>query len=66
MTSARLPPRWVVPADAKVQIHPAALKLELVDLALAVLLAAGLERQHLEVAGKMLQAGKELSNGHIT
>jgi hypothetical protein len=38
-----------------VQIHPAALQLELVDLALAVLLTPGLERQDLQVPGKVLQ-----------
>ena len=38
----RLPP-WLVAAGPKVQIHPAALQLELVDLALAVVLATRLE-----------------------
>jgi hypothetical protein len=38
-----------------VQIDPAALELELVDLALAVVFAAGLERQHLQVAGEALE-----------
>jgi hypothetical protein len=33
----------VVAADSKVQVHPAALPLHLVDLAFAVLLAAGLK-----------------------
>ena len=39
----RLPPRWLVASDPQVQVDPAALELELVDLALAVLFAAGLE-----------------------
>jgi hypothetical protein len=35
-----------------VQVDPAALELELVDLALAVVFAADLERQDLQVAGR--------------
>jgi len=35
----------IVSPDAEVQVHPAALPLDLVDLALAVLLAARLERE---------------------
>ena len=35
----------VVSPGAKMEVHPAALPLDLVDLAFAVLLAAGLERQ---------------------
>jgi hypothetical protein len=38
-----------------VQVDPAALELELVDLALAVLLTAGLEGEDLQVAGQVLQ-----------
>jgi hypothetical protein len=38
-----------------VQVDPAALELELVDLALAVILAAGLERQDLKVARQVLE-----------
>jgi hypothetical protein len=38
-----------------VQIHPAALELELVNLALAVVLAAGLEGQDLQVAREDLK-----------
>jgi hypothetical protein len=34
-----------------VQIDPVALQLELVNLALTVVLAAGLERQQLRIAG---------------
>ena len=63
---ARLPPRWVVPAGAEVQIDPAALEFELVDVALAVFLAAGLEGQDLEVAGQVLQLCQQLSHGHVT
>jgi hypothetical protein len=48
----------VVPAGAEVQVHPAALELELVDLALAVLLTGGLERQHLQVARQVLKLGQ--------
>jgi hypothetical protein len=42
----------------QVQIHPAALELELVDLALAVVVAAGLEGQDLQVAGEVLELGQ--------
>jgi hypothetical protein len=38
-----------------VQIDSAALKFDLVDLALAVVLAARLERQHLRVLREVLQ-----------
>jgi hypothetical protein len=38
-----------------VQIDPAALELQLVDLALAVVLAAGLEGQDLQVAREVLK-----------
>jgi hypothetical protein len=53
---SRLPPPWLVSSDPEVQIHPAALKLKLVDLALAVVLTASLEREHLGVAGERLEA----------
>jgi hypothetical protein len=49
-----------------VQVHPAALKFHLVDLALAVVLAAGLERQHRGVPRKLLQGGRHLSNRHAS
>jgi hypothetical protein len=42
-----LPARWLVASGPEVEVHPAALELELVDLALAVVLAAGLEREDL-------------------
>jgi hypothetical protein len=51
MTLGRLAPRWLVASDPQVQIHPAALELELVDLALPVILAAGLEREQFTIAG---------------
>jgi len=41
-----------------VQIYPAALELELVDLALAVVFATGLEDQDLQVAGEVLELGQ--------
>jgi len=43
--TGRLPPRWLVAAGPEVQVNPAALELELVDLAFAVVLAPGLERE---------------------
>ena len=45
------------------QVDPVALKLDLVDLALAVLLAARLEDQHLGVPRELLQGGQQFSNG---
>jgi hypothetical protein len=51
----RLPPRWLVASGSEVQIDPAALELELVDLALAVVLAAGLEGHDLQVARQVLE-----------
>jgi hypothetical protein len=54
----RLAPRWVVAAGPQVQVDPAALELKLVDLALAVVLAAGLEGQDLQVAGQVLKPGQ--------
>ena len=41
----RLASRRVVPAGAQVQVHPATLPLNLIDLALAVVLTASLEGQ---------------------
>jgi hypothetical protein len=40
-----------------VQVDPAALELELVDLALAVMLAAGLERDQFGISRQLLQLG---------
>jgi hypothetical protein len=39
----------VVPAGAEVQVYPAALPLDLIHLALAVVLAAGLEGEQLGI-----------------
>jgi hypothetical protein len=46
------------------QVDPAALELELIDLALAVVLAAGLEGQDLQVAGEVLELGQQFSYRH--
>jgi hypothetical protein len=48
-----------------VQVDPAALDLELVDLALAVILTASLERQDLQVARQALELGQEFSYCHL-
>jgi hypothetical protein len=48
-----------------VQVDPAALELELVDLALAVVFAAGLEREDLQVAGEALELGQQVSYRHL-
>jgi hypothetical protein len=45
----------LVAVGAQVQVDPAALELELVDLALAVVFAAGLEGQDLQIAREDLQ-----------
>jgi hypothetical protein len=55
----------LVAAGPEVQVDPAALELELVDLALAVILATGLERQDLQVARQALELGQELSYRHL-
>ena len=47
----RLPPWRLVAAGPEMQVDAAALELGLVDLALAIVFAAGLERQDLKVAG---------------
>jgi len=47
-----------------VQVDPAALEFELVDLAFAVVLAAGLEGQDLQVTGKVLKLGQQVSYRH--
>jgi hypothetical protein len=54
----------VVSRDTEVQVDVAALPLDLVDLALAVVLTASLERQHLRVPRKLLQRAQHLLNGH--
>ena len=48
---SRLPPRRLVASSPKVQIDSVALELELIDLALTVVLAAGLEGEQLRIAG---------------
>jgi hypothetical protein len=56
----------VVASGPEVQVDPAALELELVDLALAVVVAAGLEGEDLQVAGEVLELGQQFSYGHPT
>jgi hypothetical protein len=46
------------------QVHPAALPLNLVDLALAVLLTASLEGQQLGVSRESLEGRKHVSYCH--
>jgi hypothetical protein len=62
MKVAALPPSLA--ADAQVQVDPAALPLDLIDLALAVVLAPGLEGQQLGVAGKHLEGREHVSYCH--
>jgi hypothetical protein len=62
--SSRLPPRRLVAPGPEVQVHPAAMELELVDLALAVVLAAGLEDEDLQVARQVLELGQQFSYRH--
>jgi hypothetical protein len=50
----------------EVQVDPAALEFELVDLAFAVVLAAGLEGEDLQVAGEVLELGQQFSYRHPT
>jgi hypothetical protein len=59
--NAVLASRRVVPVGAQVQVHPAALPLDLVDLALAVVLTTGLERQQLSVPRERLERGQHVS-----
>ena len=61
-----LPPPWIVAAGPQVQVDPAALELELVDLALAEILTTGLEGEDLEVAGEVLELGQQFSYRHPT
>jgi hypothetical protein len=44
-----LPLWWLVASSSQIQVQPAALELELVDLALAVVIAPSLERQQFGV-----------------
>jgi len=48
----------------QVQVHAAALPLDLIDLAFAVVLTAGLEGEQLGVPRKHLERDKHLSYGH--
>jgi hypothetical protein len=61
---SRLPPWWLVASGPQVQVDPAALKLEVVDLALAVLLTPGLKGQQLGVPRKRLEGRQHLSYCH--
>jgi hypothetical protein len=47
-----------------VQVDPAALELELVDLALAVVLAPGLKGEDLQIARKVLELSQHVSYCH--
>jgi hypothetical protein len=47
-----------------VQVNPAALELEFVELALAVVLAAGLEREQFGISRELLQLGQQFSYRH--
>jgi hypothetical protein len=47
-----------------VQVDPAALPLDLIDLALAVVLAAGLEGEQLGVPRERLEGCQQVSNRH--
>ena len=46
------------------QVHPAALPLDLVDLALAVVLASSLEGQQLGITREHLKRRQHVSYGH--
>jgi hypothetical protein len=46
-----------------VQVHPAALPLDLIDLALAVVLAAGLKGQQFGVPRERLEGCQQVSYG---
>jgi hypothetical protein len=50
----------------QVQVDPAALELELVDLALTVVLATGLEGQQLGVTRERLEGCQHVSYGHAS
>jgi hypothetical protein len=47
-----------------VEVDPAALKFDLVDLALAVLLTTSMERQRLSVPREVLERGQHVLNCH--
>jgi hypothetical protein len=56
--------RWLVASSPEVQVDPATLELELVDLPLAVVLAAGLEREQFGISRELLQLGQQFSYRH--
>jgi hypothetical protein len=60
----RLASRWIVPAGAQVEVHPAALPLHLIDLAFAVVLATGLEGEQLCVPRERLECYQHVSHCH--
>ena len=60
----RLPPWRLVAAGPEMQVDAAALELELVDLAFAVVLAAGLEREQFGISRELLQLGQQFSHRH--
>jgi hypothetical protein len=64
--AAVLPPNLAAgfTADAQVQVHPAALPLDLIDLALAVVLTTSLEGEQLGVPRERLEGGQHVSYGH--
>jgi hypothetical protein len=60
----RLASRWVVAAGAQVQVDPAALPLDLIDLTLAVVLTTGLKGQQLRVPRKRLEGREHVPYCH--
>jgi hypothetical protein len=50
----------VISPDAEMQVDPAAVPLDLVDLTLAVLLTTSLERQHLRILRELLELSQHL------
>jgi hypothetical protein len=61
---SRLTSQRVVSAGAEVQVHPAALPLDLVDLAFAVVLAAGLECEQLCIPRERLECRQHVPYCH--
>jgi hypothetical protein len=57
---------WLVASSPEVQIDPAALELELVHLALAVVLAARLEREQFGISRQLLQFSQQFSYRHAS
>jgi hypothetical protein len=47
-----------------VQVDRAALELELIDLALTLILAAGLEREQFGISRELRQLGQQFSHRH--